>query len=178
MITFTIPGEPGVSYRQINGFDWYVVGDDGSVWSCRSLNGQGYGNWHRLKGCMSNGYIRVNLRKDCVLIKKSVHRLVLSAFKGDQSELDVRHLNGRRSDNRLINLEWGTDFENAQDRESHGMTLRGERHGRAKLVSSEVLEIRRLCAIGASKTQVADQFGVARTTLRHIVSGRNWRHEL
>ena len=175
-ITFTIPGEPGTQYRPIAGFDGYAVGDDGSVWSNRSLNGQGYGPWHRLAGFIARGYWRVNLRRKGRIEKRSVHRLVLEAFVGEQPELQVRHLNGKRTDNRLQNLAWGTAADNAIDREGHGKTLRGTEHGRKKLTEDDVREIRALVAGGVTKTDVAAQFGIGRTTVRHIVTGKNWRH--
>ena len=51
-----------------------------------------------------------------------VHTLVLTAFVGPRPspEIEVRHLNGVRSDNRLSNLAWGTASENAYDRVRHG----------------------------------------------------------
>lgn len=175
-IMFTVPGTPGVVFREIAGFDGYVVGDDGSVWSRRSLNGQGYGPWHRLQGEVSKGYLRVTLRDGRVGVRRQVHRLVLSAFECEQPELEARHLNGNRLDNRLGNLAWGTAFDNAVDRERHGNTLRGERHGRARITADEVREIRALAAAGANKTLLAQRFGLGRTSVGHIVQRRNWRH--
>jgi len=175
-ISFVVPGEPGTQYRPIAGFDGYAVGDDGSVWSNRSLNGQGYGPWHRLAGFIARGYWRVNLRRKGRIEKRSAHRLVLEAFVGEQPELQVRHLNGKRADNRLQNLAWGTAADNAIDREGHGKTLRGAEHGRKKLTEDDVREIRALVAGGVTKTDVAAQFGIGRTTVRHIVTGKNWRH--
>ena len=172
---FTIPGEPQAQYRAIAGFDGYAVGDDGSVWSRRSLNGQGYGPWHRLIGFIARGYLRVNLRRNGRIEKRSVHRLVLSAFVGEQPELQVRHLNGKRTDNRLENLAWGTAADNAIDREGHGNTLRAEAHGMAKLSADQVREIRERLKRGDVKAQIARDFGIARTTLGHIDSGKNWR---
>lgn len=51
-----------------------------------------------------------------------VHALVLTAFVGPRPgpEIEARHLNGIRSDNRLANLTWGTASENAYDRVRHG----------------------------------------------------------
>lgn len=59
-----------------------------------------------------------------------VHRLVLSAFVGPCPEnMEARHLNNDRADNRLANLAWGTRVENARDKETHGTVARGRRHG-------------------------------------------------
>lgn len=47
-----------------------------------------------------------------------VHRLVCTAFHGDPpspDHTDVRHLNGKKDDNRASNLAWGTRSENMRD---------------------------------------------------------------
>lgn len=176
-IVFTVPGEPGVEYRPIEGFDGYMVGNDGSVWSCKSLNGVGVGQWHRLSGFVGRGdYLRVNLRRNGKIEKRSIHRLVLDAFIGPQPELEARHGNANRQDNRLTNLEWGTALENAEDRERHGHTLRGTNHGMAKLTENQVREVKALAGNGLSKTAIAARYGIGRTTLGHILNGKNWRH--
>ena len=170
-----IPGDPGVSYRPIDEFDGYAVGDDGSVWSMKSLNGQGMGHWHELRGFISRGYRRVLLRRDGQIEKRFVHRLVLAVFCGGGEGLDVRHLNGIRTDNRLKNLAWGTPAENAIDRDQHGTTPRGESHGMAKLSAPQVMNIRERLRCGESKASIAREFGIGTTTVKHIASGKNWR---
>lgn len=53
------------------------------------------------------------------------HRAVLTAFVGPLPEgMVTRHLNGNASDNRLINLRYGTQRENSNDARIHG-TMRG-----------------------------------------------------
>lgn len=176
ILHITIPGEPGVAYREIAIFDGYAVGDDGSVWSRRSLNGHGYGPWHRVIGDVANGYRRVGLRVGGRVAHKSVHRLVLAAFAGDRPDLEVRHLNGDRTDNRLTNLAWGTAYDNAVDRERHGNTLRGESHGRARITAADVKAIREMARSGATKAALAAQYGLGTTTIGHIITRKNWRH--
>ena len=53
---------------------------------------------------------------------------------------------------------------------------RGERHGRSKLVESDVIEIRRLYKLGVSREEIALKYGVT-TNLIYKIAGRNiWRH--
>ncbi len=53
--------------------------------------------------------------------KFKVHSLVLRAFVGPRPKgMQIRHINGIKSDNRLENLAYGTAKENAADRKIHG----------------------------------------------------------
>ena len=54
--------------------------------------------------------------------RPTVHQLVAFAFIGDRRAegLEIRHLNGDPSDNRVENLAWGTRAENVADMIDHG----------------------------------------------------------
>jgi hypothetical protein len=45
---------------------------------------------------------------------KSVHRLVCEAFHGEAAGRQTNHLNGVKTDNRAVNLEWCTGSENVR----------------------------------------------------------------
>jgi len=57
------------------------------------------------------GYRQVSLYLNGTLKRYKVHRLVLETFIG-KSKLQVNHINGVKSDNRLSNLEYVTQSEN------------------------------------------------------------------
>jgi hypothetical protein len=58
---------------------------------------------------------------------RTVHSLVLEAFVGPAFGRDVRHKDGSKTNNALINLEYGTRTENILDAVRHGTWLSEKR---------------------------------------------------
>jgi hypothetical protein len=52
----------------------------------------------------------------------------------------------------------------------------GELHPSAKLTADQVIEIRERHADGVSQGALGREFGVHRTSIRHIIRGVNWGH--
>ena len=133
------------------------------------------------------GYPQVGIchGRDCVTGKKircnfAVHRLVCLAFHGEPpTELhEVAHNNGVRSDNRPENLRWASRSENFSDKLIHGTHARGTRNPSVKLTDEKVREIRQMITDGVGTTNIAKQFGVAKGSIEHIRTRRNWGHVL
>jgi hypothetical protein len=165
-----IPSEisaPTVRYRPIADAPDYRVGDDGSIWSHRR------GEWKRLKPYPRSrgGYLCVCIRGN----HRRAHRLILEAFIGPCPEgLECRHLDGVRTNNRLLNLAWGTRLENAQDKREHGTVLCGEQHPGAKLRRRDVTRIRARLAKGDRVKVLAREHHVCPRTIRMIRDGQTW----
>jgi len=62
-----------------------------------------------------DGYLRFGLSINGRTKSKLGHRLVLEAFRSDESGACARHLNNRKADNRLANLSWGTHAQNVAE---------------------------------------------------------------
>lgn len=84
--------------------------------------------------------------------KYSTHRLVMKAFEPnpDSDELQVNHIDGDKTNNRLENLEWTTCAENNQHKIESGLY-----QGR-KLDWYDAQEIRRLRSEGWTYEQIRD----------------------
>jgi hypothetical protein len=70
----------------------------------------------------------------------------------------------------------GTQQENVLDSVEKGRWPCGVQHTRAKLTEGDVRHIRQLRKEGATQMALAELFGVARSTIRSILIGRNWKH--
>ncbi len=68
-----------------------------------------------LKPLDNKGYLRYNLWKDGKKYRKSAHRLVWENFMYE-TELEIDHINGIKTDNRLENLKPLTTRENTSKR--------------------------------------------------------------
>lgn len=174
-----------------------MAGSDGSIWSCLAQHQNGgrglprgtsgfsrpnLGRPVRRRKARLNkhGYPVVNLSISGKIKLLTVHRLVAFAFIGHPPTPDhqVRHLNGRRSDNRPSNLMWGTLGENMQDRDLHDTTARGIRDGNHVLTEGEVACIKaRLVPFHRGLVSaLAREFGVSKCTISSIRLGKTWRH--
>ena len=108
-----------------------------------------------------------------------VHRLVAVAFVPNPLALpEVNHLNGAKTDNSVINLEWATASQNAKHASLHGLMARGESQGLAKLTEQEVVAIRREFRSGFTQTEIAARYGVCRSTIDRVARKKTWRHLL
>ncbi len=125
------------------------------------------------------GHKKVGLWKRGVEKTCRVHRLVMAAFVGPcPKNKEVAHEDGDPANNRLKNLSYKTHTENQRDMRRHGTAPRGERNAHALLTAAKVREIRRRAKKGPHgiKAKLAEEFGVARSTITAVVKRRNWKH--
>lgn len=107
------------------------------------------------------------------------HRVVWESVHGtiDGLDLQVNHLNGIKTDNRIVNLELGTGLNNNQHAYATGL-IPPQRVGAAsplaKLSDNDLSAIRSRLAAGENPTPIARDFGVSETTIRNIRDGRRY----
>ena len=157
-------------FKSIPGFDKYEVSNLGSVRN-KSTN-------KVLKPHLTrNGYLDIRLFKKGLRKGKrfSIHRLVMSAFVGD-SPLTVDHINRDKTDNRLPNLRYLTNEENARLGNIGNTNAQGSKNHHAKLTETIVREIKQYLSQGLSVKELAAQYNIGLRTIYHIKAGSRWGH--
>lgn len=123
--------------------DGYEVTADGRVFSIAS-NWRGLGRRELSQTANSDGYPSVRLTINGNRKRFAVHKLVaaehLPPRPSDRHE--VRHLDGNKLNPAATNLAWGTQKDNADDRERHGRTSRGLSHSLAIKASTHAEAVR------------------------------------
>jgi predicted XRE-type DNA-binding protein len=171
-------------WKPIKGYDGlYEVSNNGRV---RSYNKYGFkhekmDNPRIIKQKMSNaGYLRVLLSFRGVYKNHSVHRLVASVFVENlNNKKYVNHLNGIKTDNKALNLEWCTRSENQYHAYENGLQkiTYGEDSPNSKLNNDIINEIRQKWETGKySQSQIGKMFNTHQSQISRIINGKTWSH--
>lgn len=115
-----------------------------------------------------DGYHYVFLDNGGKTVKWRLARLVLTAFRGP-STLEAGHINHRRTDNRLKNLEWVTRVENERQKQDPKRN-----RANAVLTRIKVAHMRRLATRGYTYEYLASRFGCAPSTAARACKGETW----
>lgn len=102
------------------------------------------------------------------------HRAIWIACHGDIPEgMQINHINGIKSDNRITNLELVTGAENVAHAFATGLNFGnvGELNPCAKLSLKDVEAIR---ASSESSRVLGERYGVSSSTIRYAKTGRTW----
>ena len=168
-----------IRYAPIPDYPDYCAGSDGSIWSCRTLRGKrDESQWHRLVPVRRGRYLAVLLYSAPGKRKLvNIHVAILKSFAGKpMAGMVSRHLDGNRYNCAISNLAWGTNLENHADKQRHGTTARGERHGISKNTTAEIIELRKLAAEGKPMKQLAAMFRLSLGGVEKIISRQTWKH--
>ena len=164
--------------KEIVNHPGYYITESGYVLSTHKHKGHAY-CWLK-SSKLNHGHLVVSLGNKNK--KYLVHRLVLETFIGPcPDNMECCHNNGNPQDNNLSNLRWDTHSNNHKDKIRHGRwinpTKQGEKHPRAILSEQEVRLIINLYKGGGyTHRGLAKQFGVAKTTIGHILNKENWKY--
>lgn len=172
------------SWREIQGWEgFYEVSDEGRI---KRVAPSIFGRWHQPAGhilaphVIKSGYRMVRLCRRTEEKCLRVCRIVLRVFSGEPPtpQHQANHINGNKADDRASNLEWVTPQQNCR----HAYDVlgvekpRGEKHHHARLTAAIIAEARELITAGWRHREVAERFGVARSTISGALRGTNWGH--
>lgn len=167
-----MPVEWGHALRVPN-YDWYLATNRGLIISTK------YKKPRTLKpGKKPNGRLTVNLWANGETSTEYVHRLVALAFHGQPKKgQEVNHIDGNPQNNTPENLEWCTRSYNQQHAFRTGLNTghKGEENFNSKLTEDDVRQVRALRGT-LSQQQLADNFGVSKSAIKHIQMNRVWKH--
>src|SRR6202035_6092272 len=139
-------------WKTIPGWDQYMVSDLGRVKRIPGWDAKGR---YRIKGGLIKP-VPVKLATDpryrplCVSLSAGgralcikVAILVLLAFRGQPTKEKncARHLDDNQENNQLINLAWGSQKDNAEDRIRNGKTSPGAKNGNSKITEEQATNI-------------------------------------
>jgi hypothetical protein len=152
------------------------------MWSIDPEAGVVYGTKGQPIGVRSTrGYIYVTYRDSAdprIYHNALVHRVVWEYVHGPIPGLDINHLNGVKTDNRIANLEAVTRAENNRHARETGLhySLRGERQPNSKLTERQVQEIYRRVWSGETTLALAAEFAISSSTVSTIKRRVTWAH--
>lgn len=178
------------SWKDVAGYEGlYQVSSNGKI---KSIARSGTSKRDKiLKHSLTKGYPSVNLSKEDVVKKRTIHRIVAiaflseSAFEGSQ----VNHKNGVKTDNRVSNLEWVTASENARHAHDNGLIKNystfwlGTKGGTTSKPITQLSLDGKMLNQFRSATIASETTGICRqhisqccTGLRKTAGGYLWKH--
>jgi len=157
------------NYTKIIGFENYEVSDIGNIRKIKTKR--------ILKPCKfkNTGYYYVDLCISGKKNRKTIHRIVLESFNlNSEMKEQVNHINGIKSDNRLVNLEWNTSSENQKNSIKIGLRhTRGEKNSQSKLSENDVISI---LHDKRKYKNISKEFNISISTISDIKRGYSWTH--
>lgn len=147
----------------------YQVSDQGRVRQGKGIH------CRMLKQTKTNvGYLTVSLAEDGIFKRKYVHRLVADAFMPDHAKgAEVNHINGDKTDNRLVNLEWVTHKENQQHARNVLKRWQGRRNLYARKLTDD--DVRAIRSSNETQRALADRYGVSQVAIHDVKVGKTYK---
>lgn len=169
-------------FPDLEGEEWrWVVGQEGRYKVSNLGRVRSYVKGGRIRNPHTTncGYYIVELFIDGEIKGKLVHRLVAEAFiPNPENKRTVNHKNGKKDDNRAVNLEWMTYSENIKHAFDTGLKKDTDKQKASvsqwKKFSPEVInEMRRLWAEGnISQHAIARMFNADPSHVCRIVNNK------
>lgn len=138
-----------------------------------------------------SGYYLVQFKKAGKIHTKKVHRLVAETYlpkpkeelvekcsKEHHGKVQVNHIDGNKTNNYYLNLEWCDHQRNCKHASQEGLNPRpvGEKNPRAILTEELVHQICKYYEDGGTPKMAQIIFNISRSQATKIRSGHAWKH--
>ena len=131
-----------------------------------------------------NGYLFVRLFKSynnetkaITCEQRYVHRLVGTHFlQNPENKQTINHIDGIKTHNIDINLEWKTRSENDIHKVRILKKESGINHYKSQITFEELIQIRKLISIGVRALEIAQRFRVSRDVIYKIKHHRTYKY--
>lgn len=171
-------------WKKIKGFKDYEVSNFGKI---RSLDRvvvfkNGRKQFYKGKILKQNkhnlGYRDIKIYKKGKAIRFYTHRLVYFTFKGGNKKLQINHIDGNKSNNKLENLELCTGSHNIKHAFKSKLKLptKGEDIHCSVLTEKLVKKFRKLNRQGKSIYSIAKDYKFNYSTVSDAVRKKTWKH--
>lgn len=109
-------------------------------------------------------------------VEARAHRVIWERVYGPVPDgMEINHINGRKDDNRIKNLEVVSKSGNLRHAFKTGLRRAdGENNPCAKLTEADVIDIRQRKEKGESEKSIAARYGVSRSTVYICVKRTTW----
>ena len=121
------------------------------------------------------GYLYLNLFKNSKSKTFKIHRLVAIHFIPNEfTKTDVNHIDGNKTNNKFLNLEWVSKKENYHHSVLIGLQNPvGQDNWNSKLLEIDVYNIRKS---KLSRKELSKFYSVSITTINNIITNKSWKH--
>lgn len=160
-------------WKKIIGYDQYEVSNYGRV---KTTSNNATRKERILKPLKHpRGYLRVALWLNNKSRFISIHRLVAEYFvPNPENKETVNHIDGDKTNNYYLNLEWNTYRENMNHAVTNKISACGERNGRSKLNQEQVEDIRNNKSL--NQYELATKYNVSQSTINRIKQNKGWKN--
>jgi hypothetical protein len=125
-----------------------------------------------------NGYKYVDLQLGKSKARKFyIARMVAEMFVDNPNNAPtVNHLDGVKTNNHYLNLEWTSYKQNSQHAFKTGLGKSGLRHYSCKFSLDDVKEIRELGSLGVKRFEIARIYSVSESAIDNLINWRSYKN--
>lgn len=163
-------------FKIIEGFLNHRVTNFGNVQTRKIRGTNRIGEWVNMRQSSAHGYKHVTLSENKKRKTFKIHRLVAIAFiNNPEGKEQVNHIDGNKTNNHVLNLEWCTAKENMKHANEIGLIRRGGERYSKKIDDMIVLTIRTMPKSCRNK-DLSKIYKIKNNTVSQIRAGVSWKH--